>query len=386
MRGVPALRAATEFGNPFESVTVPATPTVVFVAIAVAVVLGGALLVVWSRRRSPAARLRRRLRSRRELAVVMHPNPDPDAMACALAVKQLAEQAGTDATLYYPGEIRHPENRAFRTVLDLDLTPLETSADIDEDAVVLVDHNQPRGFVGSASVEPFVVIDHHPGTGVGTAFTDVRTGYGACATIFAEYFETLGADSADEDDPLLTSDVATGLLYGILSDTNHLTRGVSAAEFEACSYLYPAVDDADLDRIANPQVDAEVIEIQRRAIEAIEMRPPYAISDVGTVDNLDAIPWTADELMHFEGISSLVVLGEKDETIYFSGRSRDDRVHMGRALERAVADIPMSGAGGHARMGGGQVSVAHMNGIGPSEGMTREEFRERLFDVMVREE
>ena len=53
--------------------------------------------------------------------------------------------------------------------------------------------------------------------------------------------------------------------------------------------------------------------------------------------------------------------------------------------EEALDDIPMAGGGGHARMGGGQVSVAHMNGIGPSDGMTREEFRERPFDVMANE-
>jgi hypothetical protein len=43
----------------------------------------------------------------------------------------------------------------------------------------------------------------------------------------------------------------------------------------------------------------------------------------------------------------------------------------------------MAGAGGHARMGGGQLSIEHMNGIGPSEGMDRREFQDRLFDAMV---
>jgi nanoRNase/pAp phosphatase (c-di-AMP/oligoRNAs hydrolase) len=196
----------------------------------------------------------------------------------------------------------------------------------------------------------------------------------------------LGAEPAAPDqDALLTSDVATGLVFGILSDTKHLTRGVSQAEFDACSFLYPAVDNGELDRIANPQVDGEIIQIQREAIEEIEIRPAFAISDVGAVYNLVAIPWADDELMYLEGVSSVIVLGEKDETIHVSGRSRDDRVHIGRALEEALDDIPMAGGGGHARMGGGQVSVAHMNGIGPSDGMTREEFRERPFDVMANE-
>jgi hypothetical protein len=42
----------------------------------------------------------------------------------------------------------------------------------------------------------------------------------------------------------------------------------------------------------------------------------------------------------------------------------------------------MADGGGHARMGGGQVSVDHMQGIGPSDGLSREAFTERLFAAM----
>jgi nanoRNase/pAp phosphatase (c-di-AMP/oligoRNAs hydrolase) len=126
--------------------------------------------------------------------------------------------------------------------------------------------------------------------------------------------------------------------------------------------------------------------VQSRAIAARDERSPYAVSDVGLVDNLDAIPQAADELMHLEGVTALVVGGAKDGTLHFSGRSRDDRVHIGRALEAAVEDIPMAGAGGHARVGGGQVSIDHIEGLGPSKGLTREEFHERLFDAMAGEE
>ncbi len=61
-------------------------------------------------------------------------------------------------------------------------------------------------------------------------------------------------------------------------------------------------------------------------------------------------------------MTAVVVYGESDGTIHLSGRSRDDRVHMGETLRHAVSDIPMANAGGHARMGGGQLSVDHMRG------------------------
>jgi nanoRNase/pAp phosphatase (c-di-AMP/oligoRNAs hydrolase) len=257
---------------------------------------------------------------------------------------------------------------------------------------VLVDHNEPRGFEGSETVSPFAVVDHHPKGGTGSAFTDVRPDYGACASIVAEDFESLDAERVPPDETAagdglaLSWDVATGLLYGILSDTKHLTKGCSSAEFAASEYLYPVVDEDALDRIANPQVDADVLDLRARAIGERRVDPPFAVSDVGEVSNVDAIPQAADELVDLEGITAVVVLGRKNGTIHLSGRSRDDRVHMGRVLGSVLDDIPMAGGGGHARMGGGTISVEHMEGLGPSEGLTEERLHERLFEAMAGEQ
>ncbi len=355
--------------------------------------IGAAGWYVVDRRRLPGVRFRRHLASKEAISVLMHPNPDPDAMASALCVKRIAEHVDTDATIQYAGEIRHQENRAFQTVLDLEFDRIESVEDLVGDAVVLVDHNVARGFERATEVTPFAVVDHHPGTGTGTALTDVRPDYGACSSILVEYLEALGATraSTDTDDPqsdetlTLSSTLATGLVYGIQSDTNRLSKGCSAADFDAYSYLYPSIDEDRLNRIANPLVDAEVIDVIRRAIRDRECLSPYAVSDVGSVSNLDAIPQAADELIRVEDSTAVVVIGEKNDTLYLSGRSRDDRVHMGQTLKAAVENVPMANAGGHARMGGGQVSIPHMNGIGPAKGLTRSEFHDQLFDAMAGE-
>ena len=366
--------AAFALENPLFAVLVAA------VALAVVVVIG--LLVRWLRR-SAGERFHRALAPRDEVAVLMHPNPDPDAMACALAVKTLAAAVDTEATMQYAGQIRHQENRAFETVLDLNFDRITDANDIAAEAVVAVDHNTPRGFPGAETVEPFAVVDHHPGNGSGDVFTDIRTDTGACATIFAEYYDALGWEPAgSDDDAVLPSNVATALVYGIQSDTNNLTTGCSAAEFDAAAYLYDGVDEDTLDRIANPEVDAEVLDVKARAIVDREVRNAFAFSNVGEVNNADAIPQAADELLRLEGVTAVVVAGEKDDTVHLSGRSRDDRVHMGKTLQAAVEDIPMADAGGHARMGGGQVSLDHMDGLGPSTGVTMPELTDRLFSAM----
>ena len=373
---VSAVRAALS-GNP---------QLAVLLALAGLAALVAAGLLYRRLRRSPGERFQYALARASSVAVLMHPNPDPDAMATALGVVDIAERAGTPATIQYSGQIRHQENRAFRTVLDLEAEAVESADGLASSNVVLVDHNEPRGFSGAGEVHPYAIVDHHPGEGTGSAFTDVRTDYGACASVLAEYYRELGVRPADPETngsgAVIPSAVATGLLYGILSDTNHLTRGCSNADFGASAFLYPGVDEEALDRIANPQVDAEVLDVQARAIANRDVRAPYAVSDVEDVSNVDTIPQAADKLLDLEGVSAVVVVGEREGTLHLSGRSRDDRVHMGDALAAAVEDVPMSSAGGHARMGGGQVSVEHMSGLGPGDGLTREELHERLFDAM----
>jgi nanoRNase/pAp phosphatase (c-di-AMP/oligoRNAs hydrolase) len=326
--------------------------------------VGVAVVAYWWLRTSRGEEFAALVADWEEAVVLMHPNPDPDAMAAATAISDLGDQFDTDIAINYPGQIRHQENRAFRTVLDLDIDPIDHVTDLAAENVILVDHNTPRGFEGCEGILPAAVVDHHPGDGTGELFTDVRTDYGACSSIVAEYFRDIGAEPVAADEHasetgtshVLPSVAATGLLYGILADTQHLTVGAAAADFDAAAYLQPGVDEDKLDRIANPEVDAEVLEIKARAIAGRQTKGSFAISDVGTVTNADAIPQAADELIRLEGITAVVVVGEREGTIHLSGRSRDDRVHMGRALEQATEGVPSASAGGHARMGGGQIA------------------------------
>jgi nanoRNase/pAp phosphatase (c-di-AMP/oligoRNAs hydrolase) len=336
-------------------------------------------------RKTPGEELSALLAERDAVTVLMHPNPDPDAMAAAFGVAHIADRTDTGTRLCYPGQIRHQENRAFRTILELDLDSIEAASEI-ETPVVLVDHNEPRGIDDCETIDPIAVVDHHPGEGTGSAFTDCRPEYGACATIVTEYLQDVAAPpQPDDDDPTpeaVPSSVATGLLYGILSDTSHLTNGCHAADFTASSYLFPGVDSDELDRIANPDVDEEVLEIKAAAITGRDVRGSYAVADVGTVSNVDAIPQAADELLRLEGVTAVVVFGDREGVLHLSGRSRDDRVHMGDALALLAEPLPDANAGGHARMGGGQFPVEQLDQEFDAAGTDRAVFKDQLFDAL----
>jgi nanoRNase/pAp phosphatase (c-di-AMP/oligoRNAs hydrolase) len=249
--------------------------------------------------------------------------------------------------------------------MDADLNGIDGVSDLESESVILVDHNQPRGIAGSDEIRPLAVVDHHPGEGRGESFTDVRSEYGACSSVVAEYFDDLDAtpvppdahESEIDSTYTLPSRVATGLHFGILTDTNRLTSGINAADFAAGGFLAGGIDEALLDRVANPQVSAEVLEIKATAIQERDIEGPFAISGVGDVSNADAIPQAADELVRLEGVTAAVVYGTRNGVLHLSGRSRDDRVHMGRAIDSALDDVPGGNGGGHARMGGGRVQL-----------------------------
>jgi len=362
----------------------------------VAVAVSLWLFIDWFRR-PMGERLQPILETRDQIAILLHPNPDPDAMASAMGLSYLASTVDTDCTIQYPGQIRHQENRVFQNILDPEVEQITRVDEIAADDVVLVDHNTPRGFEGAETIMPVAVIDHHPGNGTGLDFTDKRTDYGSCSSIIAEYLRDIGAtplhadeveeeseNNADDvvDETTVHPQITTGLMYGIHSDTNRLTTGAISADYEAASYLSEGVDEKLLDRIANPEVNTEVLDIRSRAISNREERGSFILSDVGEVNNTDAIPQAADELILLEGVTAAVVYGSRNGTVHVSGRSRDDRVHMGDSLKAVATDVPEASAGGHSRMGGAKfplLGLATDGGEGETIEGPPQEFADSIF-------
>ena len=270
--------AAQGVAGAFDEVVTYARDSPVVVALGVVgllVLLVVAWWVIRWLRRPPGERLRRVLAEEDEVAILMHPNPDPDAMSCAMATARLAADGGTESTLHYPGQIRHQENRAFTTVLDLDFDKIESAAELPDAPLVLVDHNEARGFENAGTLDPIAVVDHHPGNGAGELFTDVRVDHGSCASIFAEYFEDLGwtpidpeadGDDSDVDKRELPSDLATALLYGIRAETLDFKRDTTPADLTAAAYLYPFADHDTLEQVESPSMSPETLDVLAEAI------------------------------------------------------------------------------------------------------------------------
>lgn len=315
-----------------------------------------------------------------EISVLIHSNPDPDAMATALGVKRLAKKVNTEVTIHYPGWIKHHENRAFRAVLDLTFDHITEADDIDNDYLVVVDHQEPRGFDGAEELEPDSVIDHHDSTYTGDAeFVHIEPDIGSCSTLIVEYMDQQNISfKSSKNNPDVTEQLATGLYYGIKTDTADFSREVSNRDYKAAQLLYQRVNTEELFRIANPKIDAETFEVKSEAFHTREVEGPFAISHVGEVQNSDTIPQAADELSRLEGISAVIVMGFDKDVLRLSGRTYDARVHMGSALEHALSDMEGANAGGHSQMGGGQIPREYLDENDVSIG----DIKEILFDTL----
>ncbi|MHB9286682.1 DHH family phosphoesterase [Halobacteriales archaeon Cl-PHB] len=300
--------------------------------------------------------LHRVLRGIDRLAVVTHDNPDPDAIASAVALGRIAEAVGCDVDVCYFGDITHQENRAFVNLLQFDLTNLEQGDVLDTyDGVALVDHSRPGVNDGlPEGLQVDVVIDHHPPRApVEARFVDLRSEVGATSTLLVDYLEYFGLD--------LTEDVATGLLFGIRVDTKEFTREVSPADFEAAGVLLPHADLGMLERIEAPSISADTLETIATAIGNRRQEGQVLLSCVGRLSQRDALAQAADRLLTLDGVTTTLVYGVLDGTIYASARSRGSGVDLGETLRDAFGQI--GSAGGHADMAGAQITLGVLDEV-----------------------
>lgn len=300
--------------------------------------------------------LQRVLRDIDSLGVITHDNPDPDAIASGISLARLATAAGCDVEVCYYGEITHQENRAFINVLDIDLRNLTAEDDLSEfDGLALVDHSRPGvndQLPTDSSID--IVIDHHPPRSpVDARFVDLRSNVGATSTLFVDYLNRFNIPIEEK--------IATALLFGIHVDTNGFSREVSQEDFTAAAKLVSNANFGVLERVDSPSVSTRTFETIAKAITNRRIEGTALLSCVGMLSERDALAQAADRLLNLEGITTTLVYGIKDGTIFISARSRGGDVDIGESLREAFGQI--GSAGGHVDMAGAQIELGVLESV-----------------------
>ncbi len=304
----------------------------------------------------------------KSVAIFLQSNPDPDALGSGLALRAICEHFEVPATLYYGGNIGHQENRAFVNLLDIELHQIGPRDDVMEivnqhDRVALVEATIPgKNNILPRDVVPNIIFDHHQveEEDIVADFADVRIGVGATSTILTKYVQQLGVH--------VTSQLAVALLYGIRTDTKGFTRGATAEDMAAATFLSSFADMDLLEKIETPPVAMETVDVLGRAIRNRELYGSTLISCVEFIRDRDTLPQAADFLLRLEGVTTAIVFGIVDDVIHLSGRTTDVRVNLGDLLEKAFGK---QNAGGHAKMAAGQIKLGIFGNVDEKEALLR---------------
>jgi len=305
------------------------------------------------------------------LGIITHKNPDPDAISSAMALAEIAKHANprTLAThIFYEGNIGHQENRTFVNLLDIKMEHLTVEALQKCTYLALVDCSGPGA---NNDIPPQtkinIIIDHHKEgkySSTSGGFVDIRPGIGATASIMTQYLQEL--------DVPVDRRVATGLLYGIRTDTKEFKRNVTPQDLSYAGFLLPLTDADLLDKIMSPSMSQETLDVIGKAIHERKIQSGYLFANIGYVMNRDALPQAAELLITLEGVNTALVYGITDNEIVISARNRDIRLHIGNALAEAFGE--MGDAGGHPNMAAATLPLHYFSKV---------ENKERLLEIVI---
>lgn len=315
------------------------------------------------------------LRSGKTMAILMHDNPDPDSISSALALKKVGETQGVESDLLYGGKIGYLENWVLVELLDVDLLS-EVKPDFTKyDLKAFVDHS-PWDYTSiGKEVNPDIVIDHHIPSPYRGTFMDVRDNVGSTSTILTEYLQLFDVE--------IDSKLATALFYALLVDTHSFRRGMSEDDIEALRVLRKKVDPEMLSQVERARYsravkkthgDIDFLNVLGDAVKNMWEKGDVLFSFVGKVTYRDAVSSSSDYLLKMERARVVLVYGVVGDVLYISARSWDERLHIGRLLREAYADLGR--AGGHPLIGGASIPLEKL----PED--FEEEISERFLKVL----
>ncbi len=306
----------------------------------------------------PAARLRlERLRAAlgdaTRCALLVQHDPDPDAIASALAIRAVLGFERADAPIITNGMVTRPENKRLIATLGIRVRRVAPRQLHRVGALVLVDVQPP--YFGDALDQVAAVIDHHPVAGqYGARYIDVRTSYGASATMATEYLLATGNAA------LLTTRLATALLYGIITDTKSLSRSASERDLEAFAFLFPRADHEALRRIQHPSYSPAALRSFGEALGRARVKDGLAYLHLGRLPAAEehVVAQFADFALGMREAEIAVVSGIFGRRLVMSARALRPSAQLGDRLRAAFGEF--GSAGGHPVMAKAVVRAAQL--------------------------
>ena len=281
-------------------------------------------------------------------------NADPDSMASALAVKRLLWKRVYKTQIAYINEIQRLDNLAMMQLLKIPMEKMSEVTVKDFTRRVLVD-SQPSHAEIFKTIKYDAIIDHHPIVKKWSVpYLDIRPEYGANSTILIEYLRQAGIKPS--------SQLATGLLYGIKTDTANFERGGTARDVRQFQYIFPYANMNVLRKIERSELRDTDLRYFERALESRILTRKGIYSHLGKVPSGDICVQVADFFNRVHGMGWIFVSGVHEDTVIIIIRNDGYRKDAGKLVSRAFSDLGM--AGGHSGAARAEIPLETLRKMG----------------------
>ena len=252
------------------------------------------------------------LRNTQRVCILAHRHADLDSYACGVAVKELINKFGLNGLFVIP----EGPSRSVKSFIEKLGIPHQSSSNCDEtDLVFLVDVstyaqlNEFRNLIGN---RPVVVVDHHEVRNIVPTVSFIDPSATSCSEIIAQVFRDLGIEPS--------SDVATLLIGGILSDSGRLSRA-RPSTFEVLAWLLRLAGRDYRDIVNAMAEDISFSERMARVKGLLRLRAYRAGDYIICLSNVNAYESSLADVLIKSGCDIALVASEHDEEVRLFGRS-----------------------------------------------------------------
>jgi nanoRNase/pAp phosphatase (c-di-AMP/oligoRNAs hydrolase) len=271
---------------------------------------------------------------------------DPDAVASALAIVRLLAGHAAGVTISNVNQVSRPDNLAMMRLLKVNLVPFSEINTEQFDKVIIVD-SQPNHHQSMAHLQPQVIIDHHPDTGYRAPHTDIRTTYGATATILTEYLRAARISPSQN--------LATALYHAIKTDTDDFKRKTTAEDLQAFQYLFRRANIQLARRISQADLRLDYLKYFKTAMQYMHLHKGRVFVHLGAVSNPDVCVIIADFFMRIHTVSWSIISGICDKKLIVIFRNDGTRKNAGRVAQEVFGAY--GSAGGHKTMARAEINL-----------------------------
>jgi nanoRNase/pAp phosphatase (c-di-AMP/oligoRNAs hydrolase) len=285
-------------------------------------------------------KLKSMVRDNDTLAVLMYGSPDPDAVASAMALREIVHRTKPLAKCVFVATepvIRY-QNAEFIREMKVEILMLD-KVDLTEFRLIAIVDAQPTFFGDRlGEIKPQIVLDHHPCKTIWHAsLADVRTSYGALATMMTEYLLAARVK--------IPKRIYTALFYAIKSDTNNFERDASMEDIGAYYLTFSRANRELIRRIELNQIPDRYLKYFDHACQRRRRYRDRVITYLGPVENADACVQVADFFLRVINIYFVIIAGIVKDRMIVILRGDGYRRDCGAIARKAFSSF--GSAGGH---------------------------------------